>query len=320
MPRPSLPGPSMMTWPPGRPSSRKRAANQPAPCIGHEIRRGVRGCRPACRRRSASPGPGGGRCTVGTRRSRYRRRLHPASPYGPAFVRPRRGRGLGALTGTGWGAGRGSGSVGRMRTARVIPCLDVDRRPGGQGRELRRPARRRRPGRAGRPLRRRGRRRARVPRHHRVERPTATRSSTWSRRTAEQVFIPFTIGGGIRTRRRRPPAAAGRRRQGLDQHRGRRAARAGRRARRRVRRAVRASWPSTPVAATTTTVPTRAATRCTPTAGARPTGTRRGRVGAPGRGARAPARSCSRRWTATAPGTASTCRSPAPSPTPSPSR
>ena len=29
-------------------------------------------------------------------------------------------------------------------------------------------------------------------------------------RVAEQVFIPFTIGGGIRTRRRRPPAAAGR--------------------------------------------------------------------------------------------------------------
>ena len=45
------------------------------------------------------------------------------------------------------------------------------RRSGGQGRQLRRPARRRRSGRAGGPLRRRGRRRARLPRHHRVERP-----------------------------------------------------------------------------------------------------------------------------------------------------
>ena len=53
---------------------------------------------------------------------------------------------------------------------RVIPCLDVDRGPGGQGRQLRGPARRRRPGRAGLPLRPRGRRRARLPRHHRQPR------------------------------------------------------------------------------------------------------------------------------------------------------
>ena len=33
-------------------------------------------------------------------------------------------------------------------------------------------------------------------------------------RTAEQVFIPFTVGGGIRSGRRRPPDAARRRRQG----------------------------------------------------------------------------------------------------------
>ena len=70
------------------------------------------------------------------------------------------------------------------------------RRPRGEGRQLRRPARRRRPGRAGGPLRRRGRRRAGVPRHHRVVATPATPSSTWCARTAEQVFIPFTIGGG----------------------------------------------------------------------------------------------------------------------------
>ena len=51
---------------------------------------------------------------------------------------------------------------------RVIPCLDVDAGPGGQGRQLHRPARRRRPGRDGDGLRRRGRRRADVPRHHGV--------------------------------------------------------------------------------------------------------------------------------------------------------
>ena len=58
-------------------------------------------------------------------------------------------------------------------------------------------------------------------------------------RTAEQVFIPFTVGGGIRSRRRRPADAARRCRQGQRQHRGRAAARADRRDRRRVRRAVR---------------------------------------------------------------------------------
>ena len=41
-------------------------------------------------------------------------------------------------------------------------------------------------------------------------------------RTAEQVFIPFTVGGGIRTRRGRPADAARRRRQGQRQHRRRR--------------------------------------------------------------------------------------------------
>ena len=86
-----------------------------------------------------------------------------------------------------------------MQAVRVIPCLDVDAGPGGEGRQLPRSARRRRSGRAGRPLRRRGRRRAGLPRHHGVERCSATPSSTWLARTAEQVFIPFTIGGGIRS-------------------------------------------------------------------------------------------------------------------------
>ena len=54
-------------------------------------------------------------------------------------------------------------------------------------------------------------------------------------RTAEEVFIPLTVGGGVPQRRRRRPAAAGRRRQGRGQHRGDPPARAGRRDRRPVR-------------------------------------------------------------------------------------
>ena len=38
-------------------------------------------------------------------------------------------------------------------------------------------------------------------------------------RTAEQVFIPLTVGGGVSTRRRRRPAAARRRRQDRGEHR-----------------------------------------------------------------------------------------------------
>ena len=37
-------------------------------------------------------------------------------------------------------------------------------------------------------------------------------------RTAEQCFMPLTVGGGVRTVGRYPQAAAGRRRQGVDQH------------------------------------------------------------------------------------------------------
>ena len=53
--------------------------------------------------------------------------------------------------------------------------------------------------------------------------PRATRTaafcSTWSRRTAEQCFMPLTVGGGVRSVEDIRAAAAGRRRQGLDQHR-----------------------------------------------------------------------------------------------------
>ena len=177
------------------------------------------------------------------------------------------------------------------------------RRPRRQGRELRRPPRRRRSGRAGGPLRRRGRRRARLPRHHRVVATPATRSSTWSRRTAEEVFIPFTVGGGIRTRRRRPPPAAGRGRQGRRQHRGGRPARAGVGAVGRVRRPVRGRRHRRPPARRRRVSE---ASRSTPTAAARRPGIDVGGVGGRGECSSAPARSCSRRWTATAPRTAST--------------
>ena len=79
-----------------------------------------------------------------------------------------------ALAGRDRGQGHRGGPVqrggggGRVRSVRLIPCLDVTGRPRRQGRALRRPDRRGRPGRAGRPLRRRGRRRGHLPRHHRL--------------------------------------------------------------------------------------------------------------------------------------------------------
>ena len=54
-------------------------------------------------------------------------------------------------------------------------------------------------------------------------------------RTAEEVFIPLTVGGGVVLGRGRRPAAARRRRQGRGQHRRDPPARAGRRDRRPVR-------------------------------------------------------------------------------------
>ena len=60
------------------------------------------------------------------------------------------------------------------------------------------------------------------------------------RRTAEQVFIPLTVGGGVRSSARRGRAAAGGRRQGVAEHRRDRPARAARRGRPAVRR--RSAW------------------------------------------------------------------------------
>ena len=47
-------------------------------------------------------------------------------------------------------------------------------------------------------------------------------------RTAEEVFIPLTVGGGVAVGRGRRPAAAGRRRQGRGEHRRHPPPRAGR--------------------------------------------------------------------------------------------
>ncbi len=112
------------------------------------------------------------------------------------------------------------------------------------------------------------------------------------RRTAERVFMPLTVGGGVREMRRHPQAAQRRRRQGLDQYR--------RRPPPRVRQARRpsASAPSArggdrrpprPVA-------TRSAGRSTPMADAIPPASMRSR-GRERMAAYGAARSCSPRWT-----------------------
>ena len=86
-----------------------------------------------------------------------------------------------------------------MHYKRVIPCLDVDAGRVVKGVGLRRSARRRRSRRAGVPLRRRRRRRARVPRHHGDLGQARAPPSSWLAATADDVFVPFTIGGGIRS-------------------------------------------------------------------------------------------------------------------------
>ncbi len=71
-------------------------------------------------------------------------------------------------------------------------------RPRRQGRPVRRHHRRRRPRRARPPPRRRRRRRDRPARHHRH--PRGPRHAARHRaRTAEKLFVPFTVGGGIRS-------------------------------------------------------------------------------------------------------------------------
>ena len=174
------------------------------------------------------------------------------------------------------------------------------RRPGGQGHQLRGAPRRRRPGRAGPRVRRRGRRRADLPRHLRL--PRGPRDHDGDR-------VPDRRGGlhpadrrrGSRLGRGRRPAAARRGRQGRGQHRRHPAAGADRRDRRPVRQ---------PGAGA---VGRRAARRGHRLGlrghhPRRPQVRRAGRhrVGAAAAPSSAPGRSCSTRWTPTAPRTAST--------------
>ena len=136
-----------------RPAARGRRGHAGA---GDRVRRHRRGVRPG--RAGRRPPPRG-------RTSRARSSGRRSTPAGSRC--PRR-----------WRPCARSGRPGRIRhgerradmgvAVRVIPCLDVDAGPGGQGRQLPEPARRRRPGRDGRRLRRRGRRRADVPRRHGV--------------------------------------------------------------------------------------------------------------------------------------------------------
>ena len=118
-------------------------------------------------------------------------------------------------------------------------------------------------------------------------------------RTAEQVFIPLTVGGGVRTLDDARSLLRVGRRQGERQQRGGGRAGADRRAVRHLRRPVRRRrHRRAPVAD--------AASRSTPTAGGVATGRRCHRLGGGVRGAGAPARWSSTPWTATAPATAST--------------
>ena len=118
-------------------------------------------------------------------------------------------------------------------------------------------------------------------------------------RTAEQVFIPLTVGGGVRERRRRPAAASRRRRQGrVEQRRGARPGpalalrrhlrRAVRRDRDRRRPAQRSGW------------------EVFVDAGRTPTGRDAVEWAAEATAERGAGEVCSPRWTATAPATATT--------------
>ncbi len=86
-----------------------------------------------------------------------------------------------------------------MLAKRIIPCLDVTARPRGEGRQLRQPARR---GRSG------GARRSATTNRARtnwcsstspLRATSATPWSTSSRAPRAKVFIPLTVGGGIRS-------------------------------------------------------------------------------------------------------------------------
>ena len=124
----------------------------------------------AQRRSTEALARGGGHSRARLRRRRLARR-HPAARGGA-----RRGRAsswAARSTRARWtlpDAALAAVRLEAMLRKRIIPCLDVQGRPRGEGRALRRSARRRRSGRGRAGLRRPGRRRARVPRHHRLAR------------------------------------------------------------------------------------------------------------------------------------------------------
>ena len=127
------------------------------------------------------------------------------------------------------------------------------------------------------------------------------------RRTAEQVFIPLTVGGGVRSVADVDVLLRAGADKVVGQHRGHRAARTARRAVPAVRVAVHRAVGRRPHRAGGLASRRRRAGRSPPTAaGAAPASTpSNGRPAAP---SSASGRSCSTRWTPTAPRPASTCR------------
>ena len=136
-------------------------------------------------------------------RARQRRSASSSTPSGAARrpARPGQLRGDRSAAAAARPAGRPT-SRDRRSGADAPPTGDpVPRRgrwPGRQGHPVRRPGRRGRPGRAGGALRRRGRGRDRLPRHHAPRPSDAARSSRSSSGRPADVFIPLTVGGGVR--------------------------------------------------------------------------------------------------------------------------
>ena len=127
------------------------------------------------------------------------------------------------------------------------------------------------------------------------------------RRTAEACFMPLTVGGGVRTIEDIRALLTVGRRQGLDQHRGGEPARLRQGGGGEIRRPVHRGRDRRQAGVASQA--SRRAGKSSPMAGAsRPASTR---STTPRKWSRsAPARSCSPPWTATAPGAASTSRSP----------
>ena len=176
------------------------------------------------------------------------------------------------------------------------------RRTGRQGRQLRRPARRRRPGRARRGLRRRGGRRAHLPRHLRLRRGSGDHPGGGPADRGDGVH-PADRGRRGRPRRRCRRAAAGRRRQGGHQHRRHPPTGGDRRDHPSVRQPGAGAVGRRAAQLRTS----RRASRSPPTAVGPARASTRSR--GPGAGSSSGwGRSCSTRWTPTAPPPASTWR------------